>query len=271
MGAILACGPGAVLSHEAAGCLWGIWQGEPAAIDVTVPGTRYRRRPGIFAHRRISLRTADLTTHRGIPVTSPTRTVIDLATRHRGVELEAAINTCDRLDLVDPEALLAEAEELRGMHGAGAVRRLLSRRMFSLTDSDLERRFLPIAKRAGLPKPLTQQWLNGFRVDFYWPELGLVVETDGLRFHRTPTDQARDRVRDQEHARTGLTPLRFTDAQIRYQPDDVELTLARVAERLRATRAAAPDRIPQHSVTHSRVNAEKVRGALRAAPVRSLA
>lgn len=70
------------------------------------------------------------------------------------------------------------------------------------------------------------------RVDFYWSELGLVVETDGLRYHRTPAQQAKDRLRDQAHAAAGLTPLRFTRAQVTYQPDHVVATLGAVAERL---------------------------------------
>ena len=239
MGAVLACGPSAVLSHEPAGILWEIWRREAEVIDVTVPGTTFRRHSGIFVHRRRSLRPSDVTICEGIPVTTPARTVIDLATRHRGGDLEAAINACDRLDLLRPDELRAELEDVPGMHGSGVVRSLLERRMLALVDSELERMFLPIAARAGLPAPLTQQWLNGFRVDFYWPELGLVVETDGLRYHRTPTDQARDRVRDQEHARAGLTPLRFTHAQVAYQPHHVQMTLSRVAERLRTARAAA--------------------------------
>ena len=81
--------------------------------------------------------------------------------------------------------------------------------------------------------------MNGFRVDFYWPELGLVVETDGLRYHRTPAQQARDRQRDQAHTAAGLTALRFTHAQVRYEPDHVKATLAAVRERLEVgTRAA---------------------------------
>ncbi len=97
---------------------------------------------------------------------------------------------------------------------------------------DLERRFRPIARRAGLPPPWTQVNLNGFRVDFFWPELALVVETDGLRYHRTPAEQARDRVRDQALTAAGITVLRFTHAQVRYEPSHVERTLADVAVRL---------------------------------------
>jgi very-short-patch-repair endonuclease len=75
--------------------------------------------------------------------------------------------------------------------------------------------------------------VNGFRVDFYWPELGLLVETDGLRYHRTPAQQARDRLRDQAHVAAGLTPLRFSHAQVRYEPRHVSTTLTVVTRRLR--------------------------------------
>ncbi len=79
--------------------------------------------------------------------------------------------------------------------------------------------------------PLTGRHLNGFEVDFYWPDLRLVVETDGLRYHRTPAQQARDRIRDQTHTAAGLTPLRFTHAQIRFEPRRVVAVLRSVAGR----------------------------------------
>jgi very-short-patch-repair endonuclease len=77
--------------------------------------------------------------------------------------------------------------------------------------------------------------VNGFRVDS-WPELGLVVETDGLRYHRTPAQQARDRLRDQAHTAAGLTPLRFTRAHVRFDEGYVGATLVRVARRLSRSR-----------------------------------
>ncbi|MEA2424591.1 MAG: hypothetical protein QOH13_1001, partial [Thermoleophilaceae bacterium] len=86
-----------------------------------------------------------------------------------------------------------------------------------------------------LPKPQTQAEVSGYRVDFYWPNLGLVVETDGLTYHRTPTQQIRDRERDQAHARAGLTNLRFANAQIRDDPATVIATLTAVSARLRNT------------------------------------
>jgi very-short-patch-repair endonuclease len=75
--------------------------------------------------------------------------------------------------------------------------------------------------------------LNGFKVDFYWPDLGLVVETDGLRYHRTPAEQARDRRRDQAHTAAGLRALRFTHAQVVFEGGHVESTLVAVAQRVR--------------------------------------
>ena len=146
--------------------------------------------------------------------------------------VEAAINEADKLDLCDPERLRAELEDLPAWTGIDKLRRILDRRTFTTTDTELERRFLPIARRAGLPSPLTQHWLNGFRVDFYFPDLKLVVETDGLRYHRTPAQQARDRLRDQAHLAAGLTPLRFTHAQVRFDRSYVRGTLATVAARL---------------------------------------
>lgn len=109
---------------------------------------------------------------------------------------------------------------------------MLDRRTFTLTRSQLERRFLPIAREAGLPKPQTCTRVNGFEVDFYWPDLKLVVETDGLRYHRTPSQQSRDRLRDQAHTAAGLTQLRFTHEQVRDDPGHVRRMLAATTRRL---------------------------------------
>jgi hypothetical protein len=117
--------------------------------------------------------------------------------------LERMVSEADRLDLIDPERLRAKLDDHRGESGVARLRSLLDRHTFRLTDSELERRFLALVGRAGLPLPRTQQWLNGSRVDFHWPELGLVVETDGLRYHRMPEQQSRDRKRDRAHIAAG--------------------------------------------------------------------
>jgi very-short-patch-repair endonuclease len=232
MAAALACGAGAVLSHETAAVLWGIQGSGPPFIAVSVPPRTFRRYKGIQIHRR-RLLDGDRTRHKGIPVTSPARTLIDLGVCLRPEVLETAINQADKHGLIDPESLLATAERRPGWPGTAAIKAVLDRRTFTLTDSELERRFLRLIKRARLPQPLAQQRVNGYRVDFYWPELALIVETDGLRYHRTATQQSRDRLRDHAQAAAGLTVLRFTHAQVAFEPQHVTDTLGVVAERAR--------------------------------------
>ena len=230
MAAVLSCGPEAVLSHNTAAALWEICPARNAAIDVTVPAAVRRRRPGIVVHRR-SLLAGEAARRHGIPVTNPICTLIDIATFLTRDRLATAINEADKRDLTDPDELRSVLDEMLRRPGAGRLRELLDRHTFTLTDSRLEQRFLPLVRSAGLPMPETRCLVNGFEVDFYWPALGLVVETDGLRYHRTPGEQARDRIRDQVHAAAGLTPLRFTRAQVRYEPDHVRATLVAVAGR----------------------------------------
>jgi very-short-patch-repair endonuclease len=229
MAAVLACGLGAALSHTSAGALWGI-STALRGLHVTVPPNSHRRAQGIFLHQR-KLAPRELRYRDGIPLTSPSLTLVDLATTLNGRQLEAAINAADKLDLIDPERLHAEVAAMPRRPGLAALRELLDRHALQLTDSDLERRFLRLVRRAGLPAPLTQQSVSGFRVDFFWPAEKLVVETDGLRYHRTPLEQARDRKRDQAHAAAGLTPLRFTHHEIVHEPRRVEEMLALVLRR----------------------------------------
>lgn len=234
MAAVLCCGGGAVLSHASAAELWGIRRTRARTVHVSVPRNGARSRPGLRVHHRSTLRAEDATRRDRIPVTSPARTLIDLAPHLSAPHLERAVNEADNHDLIDPEALRAAVVARAGVAGVAALRRLLDARTFALTRSELERRFLPLARRAGLPKPATQVYVNGFEVDFHWPELGLVVEADSLRYHRTAAEQARDRERDQAHAIAGMTPLRFTHFQITYEPGRVIEALRIVAERLRA-------------------------------------
>ena len=156
----------------------GNWGGG-GETEVSVDASRAPARSGLRVHRRADLTLTDLTVERNILVTGLVRTLVDLAVRVDTSELEAAINAADRRELIDPESLRAALQPLAGQPGVARLRGVLDRRTFVLTDSELERRFLPLARAAGLPPPRTQARLNGFRVDFYWPELGLVVETDG--------------------------------------------------------------------------------------------
>jgi very-short-patch-repair endonuclease len=230
MAAVLSCGEGAVLSHLAAAALWEL---RPSAvIEVTVPRTGQRRRPGVVVHRRAAMTPADTTTRWGIPVTPPVRTLVDVAVRLPPHELEHVISQADIMGLVTTEALRTALAEMPPRAGVGILRRTIDRRTFRVTRSKLEGRFIPLARRAGLSTPRTRARVNGFEVDFHWPELGLIVETDGLGYHRTPAQQARDRIRDQTHTAAGFTPLRFTHVQVFSEPAYVVSTLEAVARRL---------------------------------------
>lgn len=230
MAAVLAAGPGAMLSHQSAAELWGIRSLLNGVIEVSVPQDSSRRRKGLRIHK-LSPRVAGPVVD-GIPLTDVVTTLVQLAPRLTVGELERAINEADRLDLIDPEALRGRLECFARYPGVRPLRTALDRRTFAMSRSELERRFRPIAERVGLPTPETCVMRNGWEVDFFWRDLRLVVETDGLRHHRTPAQQHRDRVRDQVHLAAGDTPLRFTHGQVRYEPDYVERTLGRVVSQL---------------------------------------
>jgi len=232
MAAVLAAGEGAALSHSSAAALWGIGTERAGGVDVSVRRECRIMRPRIRARSRPSLPAHDIVVRLGIPVTCPIRTLVDRATELGPSALERMVNEADKRDLVDPETLRTALDDYRGEPGVRPLRALLNRQTFRLSDAELEVLFRPLAHGAGLPVPLTKQMVNGFEVDFFWPTLGLVVETDGLRYHRTASAQARDRLRDQEHVAAGLTQLRFTHHQVKYEPAHVRRVLSRTARRL---------------------------------------
>jgi very-short-patch-repair endonuclease len=235
MAAVLACGVGAALSHSSAAALWRIGKEQGRCVDVVIPRRSDLRRPGIRVHIRRAISAEDVTTRHGIPVTTPLQTLIDLATELTPGQLERAVNEADKRDRIDPESLRAALGTYVGRPGVRVLRALLDRQTFRLSDTELEVLFRPIAEEAGLPIPLTKAMVNGFEVDFYWPQLGLVVETDGWRYHRTPSAQSRDALRDQTHTASGLTPLRFSHRQVKYERRHVREVLARTAANLRSS------------------------------------
>jgi very-short-patch-repair endonuclease len=232
MAAILAGGDGAALSHRSAAALWEIGK-EGRWIDVSVRRRCELRRPGVRFRGRPSLAPDDIVLRDDMPVTSPVQTLIDLATELDRIALERAVNDADKRDLIDPEALREDLTRFGGEPGVRPLRHLLDRLFFRLSDSDLEIYFRRIVSAAKLPMPRTKQRVNKFEVDFFWPDLGLVVETDGLRYHRTPSAQLRDARRDRAHVIAGMTPLRFTHYEVRYEPRRVRAELAGTIAMLR--------------------------------------
>jgi hypothetical protein len=232
MAGVLAAGECACLSHRSAAALWGVAAERSGRVDVGVHGHCDVARPGLRVRARCRLAPRYVTEHHGIPVTIPAQTLLDLATELTPRQLERAVNEADKRDLIDPESLREAVEGYASWPGVRPLRALLDRHTFRLSDAELEVLFRPIAERAGLPTPLTKQMVNGYEVDFFWPDLGLVVETDGWRYHRTPATQSRDALRDQDHTAAGLTALRFSHFQVKREPARVRDVLARTAENL---------------------------------------
>ncbi len=233
MAAVLICGEGALLSHGSAAALWGIGPEGEGPVDVSIRRHCDISRPGIRARVRPRLSDRDIAEQHNIPVTTPVRTLIDQATELTPNRLERMVNEADKHDVIDPEALRMALDDYAGERGVKPLRTLLDRLTFRLSDTELEVLFRPIAAKAGLQTPLTKEMVNGFEVDFYWPDLGLVVETDGWRYHRTPSAQTRDARRDQTHTAAGLTPLRFSHYQVAHEPHYVGRILTRTAANLR--------------------------------------
>jgi very-short-patch-repair endonuclease len=230
--AVLGAGPEAVLSHRSAAALWRLTDRDREPVRVTA------RRPTASRHARIrvtcrpGLKDEQVTAHESIPVTTPVRTLVDLSTEVGGLSLERAINEADKTDLIDPSALTLALKDYGGERGVRQLRELLERHAFRLSDANLEIMFRTISIEAGLPLPETKVFVDGFEVDFFWPGLGLIVETDGLRYHRTPSSQARDRLRDQRHTAAGRTCLRFTHWQVANEAKRVQEVVQRTAARL---------------------------------------
>jgi very-short-patch-repair endonuclease len=248
MAALLACGgdqdragdvilrpsihvvPAVVLSHDSAAELMEFGRDPDGRFEVSTILAAHRSVPGVRLHRRSAMVDGWYGFCEGVPVTSPVQTLIDLAARHGTWAVERSVNEADKLGLVRVDDLRKALDSHPGEPGIGKLRRIIDMRTFRYTRSELERAFLPLLREAGLPMPRTSVHVNGHEVDFWLPTLGLVIETDGLTYHRTPSQQAKDRERDQDHTAAGLTPLRFTHGQIRYDPAHVVRILKATAE-----------------------------------------
>ena len=227
MAAVLAAGPGAALSHASAAALWEIRPTSASRIDVAVRSTGGRgRRAGLRIHRAASLRDDELTEHQGIRVTTPARTLLDLAATLPRRALERALDQAEIHDLYDLASLDAMARAHQGERGARRLQRALDADGEpTLTESELEELMVALCREHQLEQPTPQAWVAGLRVDFLFAASRLVVETDGYRYHRTRRAFERDRERDAILARAGFRTLRFTHRQLTREPAMVAATL----------------------------------------------
>jgi very-short-patch-repair endonuclease len=222
MAAVLACGPGAVISHRSAGALLGLLDEGPVVIDVIAPPERGRKVDGIRFHRVRPPRLEERGTVAGIPCTSPSRTMVDLAGTVGTRTLRSCFERAAQRRQLDIGAIEASLDPRR--RGGNALRALLGewRRAATVSrrrrlKSPLEAKVLPLVLRRGLPDPLANapvQLANGrIEVDFLWPERRFVLEADSRDFHGTEVAFERDRWRDRELLAAGYASLRVTSLQ----------------------------------------------------------
>jgi very-short-patch-repair endonuclease len=233
LAAVLACGPTALLSHKSAGGLWNLLATAQTSTDVTIPGTSHKPQPGIRVHRARHLHPEDIATVDDIPITSVARTVVDLGGVLRPQQRLEVIEQADRLEILDFAALQRAIDRRPMVRGAAHLRRIIDEYTEAPnTRSRLERDFLALITKAGLPTPQLNTEVAGMTVDAYWPEWRLVVELDSRAYHLNPRQFETDRIRDAKLQRLRLRSLRITERRMKTAPgqvlDDI-LTLSRLA------------------------------------------
>jgi very-short-patch-repair endonuclease len=233
LAAVLACGDGALLSHRAAARLWDVVQWGGERPEVLLPHASGRRgRPAFDVHRSRTLLPGDATIRFGIPVTSLERTLIDCAGTVERRALKAAVREGERRHGLDLPALHRRVAEPRTNVAHARLFALLTRLVPApMSDSELEARFLELCERHRIPRPEHQYAIGDHRADFCWPELRLVVETDGRRDHQTWSAIHDDRVKERALRAAGYEIIRFSWAEVMHQPGFV-------AEEVRRARRA---------------------------------
>jgi len=234
---LLHAGHDSVISHLSAAAMWGMVARPAECVQVTVVGRGMRPRPGVEAHRVADLDRRDVRLRDGMPVTSPARTMLDVA---GSADIETAQRVLSELRVRglarDPE-LEAAMERSPTRTGVAQLRSMLADEHGpALTRSEAERRLLDLIKLAELPVPSSNVRLHGFEVDALWAERKLVLEVDGYAYHGHHAAFERDRRRDQTLAAAGYRVIRVTWHQLQREPLAV---VARLAQALSAAAAAA--------------------------------
>jgi very-short-patch-repair endonuclease len=224
--ALLACGDGAVLSHASAGALWGFVKAKPE-VHVTVPGQRRDHLDGVRVHCVRSLSMTEVRRRHGLPLTSPARTLLDLAEAVPLDDLEQAVAEARRSGLVRDGELDAQLERSPGRHGVKPLRALLKQEAGpAFTRSTAEKRLLALLRRARLMAPRCNVVLCGHEVDFFWDEAKLVVEFDSWEFHHSRAAFENDRRRDADLQLAGYVVLRITWRRLVGEPEAVVAQIA---------------------------------------------
>ena len=238
MAAVLSCGEGALLSHRSAAWLWGLTKRFHVPVEVTAASPRQTREK-IRVHSAAALTPLDRASHEGIPVTAVPRTLLDFAAADP-YYLGQALDNARRLGLLD----LIEIDELisrsKGFRGVARLRTGLEiHRPAAFTRSGLERAFLALVKRGGLPRPSTNVFIEGHELDAYWPSLRFAVELDTYDYHGSPRSFEEDRIRQESLKLAGIEMVRITGARMDREPKAVSDRLRRLlAQRRRELRTS---------------------------------
>lgn len=216
LAAVLACGPGAVLSHRSAGALWKLREWRSPIVEVTVPRESAPRPRRTIVHRTRHLPDTHVTTLDGLPVTTVARTLLDLAEVLERRALERTLDEAQYLRLLNLTSLDEAVGSAPGRRGAARLKEALKahRPGTTRTRSELEEAFLALCDHHGLPRPEVNPTHESYLVDFRWPEAKLIVETDGRAAHHTPRAFERDHEREVELALSDDRVLRFTYRQV---------------------------------------------------------
>ncbi len=228
MAATLACGVNAVLSHRSAAAMYEILDPHPGPIHITVPHRHRRGDAGIVVHETASLGAHEIRERRGVPLTAPIRTLIDLSGECTPEDLERAISEAFARRLTNLPSLQRAIGAYRGRRGVARIGALLDHGP-RLSRSPPERRLLRAIRDAGLPEPETNVMVGRWEVDFLWRDAGLAVEVDAYSTHSSPRAFERDRRKDADLAARGLMVQRFSADHVR---DELEYVLAWIAARL---------------------------------------
>ncbi len=226
--AALACGRSAVVSHRSAAVLWKLLPGtgSPGVVEVTVRQGHPRSRRGMRIHRVRTLRGDEVMELDGIPVTTPARTLYDVAASATPRELERALAEAYALRLATHAELRALLVRHRGRRGSRCLQAVLEGGHPALTRSEAEERFLELTRKAQVDEPEVNVRVAGHEVDFLWRTERLVVEIDGFAFHSSSWAFERDRRRDAALTAAGYRVVRVTWRQIE---DEGEAVLVRLA------------------------------------------
>jgi very-short-patch-repair endonuclease len=217
LAAVLSCGAGALLSHRSAAWLWGMTDRWPIAVEVTATVPRHVR-DSIRAHSARTLVPDDKVSSHGIPVTAPSRTLLDFAAVDP-YYVPMALDRAARHGLLDLIAIDATLTRSRGLRGVARLREALgAHRDPAFTRSGLERRFLRLVREAGIRRPSTNIFVEGYELDAYWEHERFAVELDTYDYHGGQVAFEEDRLRQETLKLAGIEMTRITGARIKREP-----------------------------------------------------